>query len=177
MPQKKVLLHKSEIEDRLCELAEEVALDYAGKPLVVIAVLSGGIVIASDFMRCLWENGFEEIIFDTVKVSSYGENTVSSARPELVKDVQIDLAGEHVLVVEDIVDTGYTLDLLLRHLADKQPASLETLALLRKPDTVRRVEVPVKYIGFDVSDVWIEGYGIDTAERGRGNPNIVQVLA
>ena len=173
---KEILLEKDLIQDRLHELAGEVARDYAGESLVLVAVLSGGMVIAADFLRHLWEQGFENVQLDTVKISSYGQETTSSGEPVLVKDLQLDIAGKHLLIVEDVIDTGLTIHMLKAHLHSKHPASVETLSLLSKPKHIRKAEVSARYVGFHIDDVWIEGYGIDTAENGRGNPNIVQVI-
>jgi hypoxanthine phosphoribosyltransferase len=173
---KEILLDKDAIQNRLHELAGEVARDYEGESLLLVAVLSGGMVIAADFLRHLWEQGFENAQLDTVKISSYGQETSSSGEPILVKDLQIELTGRHVLIVEDVIDTGLTIQMLQAHLQNSGAASVETLSLLSKPKSVRQVDISARYIGFHIDDVWIEGYGIDTAENGRGNPNIVQVI-
>jgi hypoxanthine phosphoribosyltransferase len=133
-------------------------------------------LVAADLIRYLWQLGFEDTQLDTIKISSYGQATVTSGQPKLMRDIHLDIANQHVLVVEDLVDTGLTLNLLREHLHRKQPASLEILAFLSKPAVIREVDVPVRYIGFEIENVWVEGYGIDTAETGRGNPNIMQVI-
>lgn len=144
--------------------------------MVLIAVLNGALVVAADLLRCLWEAGLQDVQLETMKASSYGLATETSGQPLLLKDAQMDLAGRHVLIVEDILDTGLTMDLILQRLWAQNPASLETFALLVKSEEVRRVQVPIKYMGFEIQNEWVEGYGIDTSEMGRGNPNVLRVL-
>jgi hypoxanthine phosphoribosyltransferase len=176
MRQKKILLRDEQIQARMKALAQQIADDYAGKSITIIAVLSGGMLVAADLIRYLWQLDFEDTQLDTIKISSYGQAVVTSGQPKLVRDIHLDITGHHVLVVEDLVDTGLTLNLLMEHLRGKQPASVETLCFLSKPAEIREVAVSVKYLGFEIPNVWVEGYGIDTAETGRGNPNIMEVI-
>jgi len=176
MAKKEVILSQADIQERLLLLAQQVTQDYAGKSLLLVAVLNGAVIVVADFMRYLWQLGFENVQLDTIKISSYGMNTVSSGQPIITKDVQFDISGKHVLVVEDIVDTGLTLHMLYEHLLAKQAASVEILTLLSKPETIRAANPPIKYVGFEIENIWVEGYGIDTAEGGRSNPQVVQVV-
>lgn len=176
MTHKDILYTRYEIEDRIRELAKEIAHAYKGQELQLIAVVNGGVMVCADLLRELWALGFERVRFDTVKVSSYGHKTETSGKPQLIKDIRLDIADKPVLIVEDIVDTGLTLSSMREYLLEKGPASLEIMALLSKPDSVRLAEVDVKYVGFHIENVWVEGYGIDSREYGRGNPNIMQVV-
>jgi hypoxanthine phosphoribosyltransferase len=173
---KEILYTHREIEHRVSQLAKQIALDYRGKDLLLIGVLNGSIMLAADLLRELWNIGFHEIKFDTIKVSSYGTQLASSGDPQLAKDIRLEVRGQHLLIVEDIVDSGLTLNRMVAYLQEKDPASVEILALLSKPPSVRKQDVLVKYIGFEIENVWVEGYGIDSAETGRGNPNIMRVL-
>lgn len=174
---KEVLFSASEIAARVEGLADSIAADYAGRPLVLVAILNGGVVLAADILRSLWARQFTQVEFDTLKISSYGQQFSSSGTPQVDRDIQLDICGKHVLVIEDLIDTGLTLQKTLDHLQAKGPASLEILALLAKPPQVQQVQVPIRYLGFSIENVWVEGYGIDSAERGRGNPNIMRCIA
>ena len=162
-----VLLTEQQIQDKIAELAGEIARDYAGREVLLVGVLKGAVLFMSDFARALQLPTQMEFM----AVSSYGSATSSSGVVRILKDLDRDISGRHVLVVEDIVDSGLTLSWLLRNLESRQPASLEVMALLRKPDAVK-VEVPVKYIGFDIPNEFVIGYGLDYAERYRDLPYI-----
>lgn len=176
MAKKQILFTRYEIRDRIRALAKEVASDYEDKELTIIAVLNGGVMVAADLLRTLWELDFEDVLFDTIKVSSYGLQTSSSGEPYMVKDIRLDIKGRHVVIVEDIIDTGLTLQRMVSYMQEKEVASVEILALLAKPEGIRKAVINAKYVGFHIDNVWVEGYGIDSAERGRGNPNIMRVL-
>lgn len=176
MTRKDILFTRYEIENRVHALAKDLAVDYRGKTLTLIAVLNGGVMIAADLLRSLWDIGFDDVLFDSIKVSSYGQAFESSGEPVILKDIRLDITGQHVVIVEDIVDTGLTLQAMRQYMLAKNPASFEILSLLAKPESIRRVPVVVKYLGFEIDNVWVEGYGIDSAEKGRGNPNIMQVI-
>jgi hypoxanthine phosphoribosyltransferase len=156
------LLLPEQIHQRIRELASEIRSEYAGKHPVLVGVLKGAFVFLADLVR--------ELRFplqcDFVKLSSYGESTETSGQVRLELDTSIPLAGRHVLVVEDIVDTGLTTAWLLAHLRKKQPASLRVCALLDKPAR-RRVEVTIDFVGFRIPDQFVVGYGIDWAEAYR----------
>ena len=162
---------EEQIKKRVNQLAEQISKDYKGKELLLVGVLKGAVPFTADLMRGLYENGFDDMEVDFIDVSSYGKGTESSRQPRIVKDLEEDIEGRHVLIVEDIVDTGYSFDTLLRMLNARNPASLKTCALVSKPAR-REKQVPIDYLGFKVEDKWLEGYGMDTDEKGRGYPFI-----
>jgi hypoxanthine phosphoribosyltransferase len=167
-----VLIPASRIAERLDELALEVNRDYAGRPddLLLVGVLRGAIFTLSDLARRLTL----PCAIDFMACSSYGSGTTSSGVVRILKDLDTDIEGRDVLLVEDIVDTGLTLDYLIKNLRSRRPASVEVLALLTKPSR-REVDLPVRYVGFEVPDVFVVGYGLDYAERYRGIPHIVSL--
>jgi len=160
------------IAERVAELAQRIDADYRGQgELVLVGVLKGSFIFLADLVRHLTIPHRVEFI----AVSSYGDReSTESGAVRLLMDVRHDIAGCHVLVVEDIVDTGCTLAYLLRLLGARGPASLGACTLLRKPDR-REVDAPVSYLGFDIPDVWVVGYGLDFAERYRTLPDICAV--
>jgi hypoxanthine phosphoribosyltransferase len=162
-----VVVTADEIKDKIAELAKEIDADYAGREPLLVGVLKGAAMFMSDLARALERPSTMEFM----AVSSYGSSTTSSGVVRILKDLDRDIAGQHVLIVEDIIDTGLTLSWLLRNLASRQPASIEVVALLRKPDAVK-VEVPVRYVGFDIPNEFVVGYGLDYAEKYRDLPYI-----
>ena len=162
-----VTLGEAEIQEKIGELAAQVATDYAGTEVLLVGVLKGAVFFMSDFARALQLPTQMEFM----AVSSYGSATSSSGVVRILKDLDRDITGRHVLVLEDIIDSGLTLSWLLKNLGGRAPASLEVCALLRKPDAVK-VPVPVKYIGFDIPNEFVVGYGLDYAERYRDLPYI-----
>ena len=162
-----VLLSEEQIRDKIGELAARVAADYAGREILLVGVLKGAVLFMSDFARALQIPSQMEFM----AVSSYGSATSSSGIVRILKDLDRDITGKHVLVLEDIIDSGLTLSWLLKNLGGREPASLEVCTLLRKPDAVK-VEVPVRYIGFDIPNEFVVGYGLDYAERYRDLPYI-----
>ena len=162
-----VLLSEQQIQGKIGELAAQVAADYAGREILLVGVLKGAVMFMSDFARALQLPTQMEFM----AVSSYGSATSSSGVVRILKDLDRDITGKHVLVLEDIVDSGLTLSWLLKNLASRNPASLEVVSLLRKPEAVK-VDVPVKYIGFDIPNEFVVGYGLDYAERYRDLPYI-----
>jgi hypoxanthine phosphoribosyltransferase len=165
-----VLVTEQQIKDKIAELAEQIAADYPANgrgELLLVGVLKGAVMFMTDFARALPLPTQLEFM----AVSSYGSATSSSGVVRILKDLDRDIAGRDVLIVEDIVDSGLTLSWLLKNLASRNPASLEVVSLLRKPDAVK-VDVPVKYIGFDIPNEFVVGYGLDYAERYRDLPYI-----
>ena len=162
-----ILVSQKEIQERIQELAEEISTDYAGQDLLLVGVLKGAVMIMADLSRALPS----PVEMDWMAVSSYGSGTRSSGVVRILKDLDRDITGRHVLVVEDIVDSGLTLSWLLRNLKSRGPASVEVCALLRKPEAVT-VSVNVKYVGFDIPNEFVVGYGLDYAERYRNLPFI-----
>jgi hypoxanthine phosphoribosyltransferase len=162
-----VLITGEQVEAKVCELGERITQDYAGERLLLVGVLRGAIVVMGDLMRCI--NLPCEI--DFMDISSYGSGSSSSGVVRILKDLEEDITGRHVLIVEDIIDTGLTLSYLRRSLLAREPASLEICALLTKPSR-RRVELGVKYLGFEVPDEFVVGYGLDYAGAYRHLPDI-----
>jgi hypoxanthine phosphoribosyltransferase len=162
-----IVVSADEIKDKIAELAKEVDADYARREPLLVGVLKGAAMFMSDLARALERPSTMEFM----AVSSYGSSTTSSGVVRILKDLDRDIAGQHVLIVEDIIDSGLTLSWLLKNLASRQPASIEVVTLLRKPDAVK-VHVPVKYVGFDIPNEFVVGYGLDYAERYRDLPYI-----
>lgn len=167
----KVLLTQDQIRDRLDELAAQIWSDYQGKELVLVGVLKGAVMTMADLMRAMPGT----VPMDWMAVSSYGSGTKSSGVVRILKDLDTDVTDKHVLIVEDIVDSGLTLSWIQANLASRRAASVEICALLRKPDAAK-VAVPVKYVGFDIPNEFVVGYGLDYAERYR-NLRCVGTLA
>ncbi|MFT4156710.1 MAG: hypoxanthine phosphoribosyltransferase [Microbacterium sp.] len=166
-----ILVTEEEICAKLDELALQVAADYEGKELILVGVLKGAVMVMADFARALPVHA----PMDWMAVSSYGASTKSSGVVQILKDLDSDLTGKHVLIVEDVVDSGLTLSWLLENFGSRGAASIEVLALLRKPDAAK-VEIDCKYVGFDIPNDFVVGYGLDFAERYR-NLRDVAVLA
>jgi hypoxanthine phosphoribosyltransferase len=162
-----VLISEDQIRDKIAAMAKEISADYAGREIRMVGVLKGAFMVMSDLARALEV----PLSIDFMSVASYGSGTSTSGVVRILKDLDRDVAGEHVLVVEDVIDSGLTLNWLLRNLRSRQPASIEVAALLRKP-AAAMVEVPVKYVGFDLDNVFVVGYGLDYAERYRNLPFI-----
>jgi hypoxanthine phosphoribosyltransferase len=161
----KVLISKDEIDGKLAELAAQIDRDYAGKDLLIIGVLKGAVMVMADLARTL----HSDVTMDWMAVSSYGMGTKSSGVVRILKDLDPDINGRDVLIVEDIIDSGLTLSWLLSNLQSRGPASLEVCTLLRKPDAAK-VSIDVKYVGFDIPNEFVVGYGLDYAEKYRNLP-------
>ncbi len=162
-----VLISSEEIESKVSEIGARVSEDYRGERPLLVGILRGAVVVMSDLMR----NIDLPCEIDFMDISSYGTGTSSSGVVRILKDLEEDITGRHVLIVEDIIDTGLTLSYLLRSLLARKPASLEICALLSKPSR-RRVELDVKYLGFEVPDEFVVGYGLDYAGAYRNLPDI-----
>ena len=162
-----VLITEARLQARVSELAERISADYAGKDLLLVGVLKGAIFFMADLVRRL----SVPCEIDFMAVSSYGASTHSSGVVRILKDLDVAIAGRHVVVVEDIVDSGLTLSYLMKNLASREPASLEICALLTKPGH-RRLRLATRYVGFDLPDVFVIGYGLDHGERYRNLPFI-----
>jgi hypoxanthine phosphoribosyltransferase len=161
----KVLLDEDAIAARITELAGQVDADYSGHDLLLVGVLKGAAMVMADLGRAL----HVPAKMDWMAVSSYGSGTKSSGVVRILKDLDVDITGRHVLVVEDIIDSGLTLSWLVSNLRSREPASVEVFALLRKPDAAQ-VDVDVRYVGFDIPNEFVVGYGLDYAERYRTLP-------
>ncbi|GAB3401462.1 hypoxanthine phosphoribosyltransferase [Schumannella luteola] len=166
-----ILVTEEEIHAKLAELSRQIEADYADREILLVGVLRGAVMVMADLARELRAH----VEMDWMAVSSYGSGTKSSGVVRILKDLDSDLTGRHVLIVEDIIDSGLTLSWLLENLRSRGAASVEICALLRKPDAAK-VEVPVKYIGFDIPNDFVVGYGLDYAEKYR-NLRAVAVLA
>lgn len=171
-----VLVTEEQIITRLDELARQVEADYEGKDVLLVGVLKGAVMVMADFSRALNRH----IEMDWMAVSSYGSGTKASGVVRILKDLDSDVTGRHVLIVEDIIDSGLTLSWLVTNLTSRGAASVTVLTLLRKPDAAR-VEVDVKYVGFDLPNDFVVGYGLDFAEKYRNlrlvgslNPDVYQ---
>lgn len=155
------LITEQQIKEKMDELAKQIVADYHGEGIYLIGILTGGFMATSDLARALWRAGNHDVEIDFVKTSSYTDDCdASRCPPKIVLDLQKSVAGKNVLIVEDIADTGHTLELLQNYLKAESPKSLKTFALLNKPSR-REVDIPLDYIGFEV-DGWIEGYGLDS---------------
>jgi hypoxanthine phosphoribosyltransferase len=161
----KVLLSEEQIQGRLVELAGEIDTDYEGRDPLLVGVLKGAVMVMADLARAL----HSPVEMDWMAVSSYGSGTKSSGVVRILKDLDKDITGRHVLIVEDIIDSGLTLSWLMSNLGSRGPASVEVCTLLRKPDAAQ-VDVPVRYVGFDIPNEFVIGYGLDYAERYRNLP-------
>lgn len=162
-----VLISKEEVDKKIHELGEQISKDYAGKELHLICILKGGVFITCELAKSI----SLPLSLDFMSVSSYGDDTVSSGRVKIVKDLDDPIEGKDVLIVEDIIDSGNTLQYLLDLLGTRKPNSIKICTLLDKPD--RRVtEVNVDYIGFQIPDKFVVGYGLDYAQKYRNIPYI-----
>jgi hypoxanthine phosphoribosyltransferase len=166
-----ILIDEETLRDRVAELGAEISVDYAGRDLMLIGVLKGAVFFMADLMRTI--DVHCEV--DFMAISSYGASTDSSGVVRILKDLDANIEGRNVLVVEDIIDSGLTLSYLMRNLRARNPATLEVCALLTKPDR-REIQVPVRYIGFEIANRFVVGYGLDFAERYR-NLRYVGVLS
>jgi hypoxanthine phosphoribosyltransferase len=162
-----VLIDRDALSDRIAELGAEISADYQGRDLLLIGVLKGAVFFMADLMRRLTI----PCEVDFMAISSYGASTDSSGVVRILKDLDINIEGRDVLVVEDIIDSGLTLSYLMRNLESREPATLEVCALLTKPDR-REIEVPVRYVGFEIPNRFVIGYGLDFGERYRNLPYV-----
>ena len=162
---KHVLYTKEQIQQRITELAAQIDKDYEGREILIVGVLKGAVMVMADLARALHSH----ISMDWMAVSSYGSGTQSSGVVRILKDLDTDLMGKDVLIVEDIIDSGLTLNYLLKNLRSRRPATLEVCAMLYKPEQLK-ADIEVKYTGFDIPSVFVVGYGLDYAERYRSLP-------
>jgi hypoxanthine phosphoribosyltransferase len=167
-----ILVQKDELEHRVRQLGDEISRDYAGRDLVLVGVLKGAVFFLSDLMRRI----AIPCEVDFMAVASYGSETDSSGVVRILKDLDTPIKGRNVLIVEDIVDSGLTLQYLLRSLGAREPASLEVCALLVKPER-RKVDLPTKYVGFEIPNRFAIGYGLDHGERYRNLPYVAALAS
>ena len=162
---KEVLITAEQLRARVVELAAQIDADYAGRDLLLVGVLKGAVMVMADLGRAM----HLPVQMDWMAISSYGSGTKSSGVVRILKDLDTDITGRHVLIVEDIVDSGLTLSWLVGNLRSREPASLAICAMLRKPGSAQ-MHVDVTYTGFDIADEFVVGYGLDYAERYRNLP-------
>lgn len=167
----KVLIDAGELSRRIAELGEQISRDYQGRNLLMIGVLKGAVMVMADLARAMPMS----VEMDFMAVAAYGYGSAHSGVVRIMKDLDRDIAGRDVLLVEDILDSGLTLSWLMRNLRSRGPASLEVCALVRKPEALE-VTVDLKYVGFDVPNEFVVGYGLDYAERYR-NLRVIGTLA
>jgi hypoxanthine phosphoribosyltransferase len=160
-----VLVSAEEVQLRVAELGEQISRDYAGRSLLLIGVLKGAVFFLSDLMRFI----DVPVEVDFMAVASYGSATDSSGVVRILKDLDASIEGRDVLIVEDIVDSGLTLQYLMRNLGSRNPSTLEVCALLTKPER-RKVDLPTRYVGFEIPNRFVVGYGLDYDERHRNLP-------
>jgi hypoxanthine phosphoribosyltransferase len=161
------LVSSEDLQRRVAELGGEISADYEGRDLFMVGVLKGAVLFLADLMRHV----SVPCEIDFMAVSSYGSQTDSSGVVRILKDLDAPIEGRHVLIVEDIIDSGLTLQYLMRNLKARNPASIEVCALLTKPER-RTVDLPTRYIGFEIPDKFAIGYGLDYAERYRNLPYV-----
>ncbi len=157
-----VLYTEDDIRQRLAEMAAQIEEDYAGRDILLVGVLKGAIMVMADLSRAFSRH----VEIDWMAVSSYGSGTKSSGVVRILKDLDTDISDRHVLIVEDIIDTGLTLSWLVSNLSSRKPASVEIATLLRKPDALQ-MSVDVKYVGWDIPNEFVVGYGLDYSEKYR----------
>jgi hypoxanthine phosphoribosyltransferase len=165
-----VIITEEQIKEKIADLAKQVSADLADTDggILLVCVLKGAVMFMADFARALGSHG-PSTELEFMAVSSYGQGTTSSGVVRILKDLDRDITGRNVLIVEDIVDSGLTLSWLMKYLKSRSPASVEVVALFRKPDAVK-VQVPVRYVGFDIPNEFVVGYGLDFGERYRELP-------
>jgi hypoxanthine phosphoribosyltransferase len=162
-----VVVSEAEIAAKVAELAAAIDADYAGREVLLVGVLKGAAIVMADLARAMTA----PMSMEFMAVASYGSATKSSGVVRIVKDIDRDISGRDVVVVEDVIDSGLTLSWLLRNLRSRRPASLQVCALLRKREALK-VQTAVRYLGFDIPDIFVVGYGLDYAERFRNLPYV-----
>lgn len=170
LPPLKIMIPENVIDNRIKELAEQITKDYRGKDPLVVCILKGAMFFTVDLMKEMDNLGLDTEL-DTMEISSYNKETESSRNPKIVKDLSMDISGRNVLIIEDIIDTGWSLNTLHNMLSTRGPESIKICTLVSKSER-REVDVPVDYIGFEIENKWVEGKGMDTKQKGRGHPFI-----
>jgi hypoxanthine phosphoribosyltransferase len=157
-----ILFTEEQIQDKLAELAKQIEADYEGKEILTVGILRGAVMVMADLARAFHRH----VEMDWMAVSSYGSGTKSSGVVRILKDLDTDITGRHVVIVDEIIDTGLTLSWLTSNLSSRAPASVEICTLLRKPDALQ-MPVEVRYVGWDIPNEFVVGYGLDYNERYR----------
>lgn len=163
----RIIINEEEIQGRVRELGAQISQDYRDQPVTLICILKGGLMFLCDLAKHITS----PVTYDFMSVSSYGDATQSSGVVRITKDLEESIEGKHVIIVEDIIDTGLTLSYLLNNLFSRNPASLKICTLLNKPSN-RRVEIPVDYVGFEVPNEFLVGYGLDFKQFYRNIPYV-----
>jgi len=163
----KILYSREELEIKIKDMGEKISIDYKGKDLVLIGVLKGSVMFMAELMKSI----SIPCSMDFMAVSSYGNSTTTSGVVRILKDLDDEIEGKHVLIIEDIIDSGTTLKYLMEYLRGRKPSSVEIACLLNKPER-RRVELNARYIGFNVPDYFLVGFGLDFAQKYRNLPYI-----
>lgn len=164
---KKILVSEEEIKEKVKELGKEITKDYQGKNLLLVGVLKGAVIFLSDLARAI----DMPVKLDFMVVSSYGDSTLPTGEVRIIKDLDFSVENMDILIIEDIIDTGYTLSYLTDNLRKRGANSVKVCSLLSKPDR-RMVDVPIDYLGFNIPDEFVVGYGLDYAEKGRNFPYV-----
>ncbi|MBI4080389.1 MAG: hypoxanthine phosphoribosyltransferase [Candidatus Levybacteria bacterium] len=171
-----ILYTQAQIKQRVTELAKQISNEYKGKNPIFIGILKGSFIFFADLIRELYKQGLTDVEVDFMTISSYGKSTTYSGASTVVSDITKDIKGRDVLVVEDIIDTGHTLVFVKKYLAEKKPKSLKMLTFLDKIEK-REIKMDVDYVGFTLKGKpWVEGYGLDGGEYGRGRPDIAEKI-
>jgi hypoxanthine phosphoribosyltransferase len=165
-----IIISEPDLQKRVAELAAQISEDYAGRELVLVGILKGGFIFLADLCRQITV----PVVFDFMTVSSYGSGTKSCGVVRIQKDLDVDISGKHVIIVEDIIDSGLTLNYLHKSLRARGPASLEICSLLKKPE-MDKVSLETKYLGFSIPNDFVVGYGLDYAQRHRNLPYIARI--
>lgn len=167
-----ILFSKEQIHHRVGKIAQQIASDFQNKQPIIIGVLNGSYIFMSDLTKAIWEVGLTDFQVDFVGISSYGNTKESNRQPKLTKDLKINIKDRNIIIVEDIIDSGLTVDFLIKELKKRNPRSIHTVAFLSKP-AKHEIKIQIDYLGFEIKNMWVEGYGLDSAEFGRANPNII----
>lgn len=167
-----IIISHAKIQTRLAELAVQISQKYKGQRLLVVGILKGAYKLTADLTSELHKQGLTDLEISFVTLKSYPDGTRAKYEPKIIQDMDINPEGRHVLLVDDVLDTGRSLEVIHKLIDSKKAKSIESLALVDKPEK-RQVAYTASYIGFTLPDVWLQGYGMDTGEVGRADPNII----
>jgi hypoxanthine phosphoribosyltransferase len=167
-----VIISQTQIKERLEDLAFQISQKYKGKNLLVVGILKGAFKLTADLTSKLHEQGLTDLEISFVTLKSYPDGTRAKYEPNIVQDMDINPEGRHVLLVDDVLDTGRSLQVMHKLIESKKAKTVESFALVDKPER-RQVDYKTDYVGFTIPDIWLQGYGMDTAEAGRADPDII----
>ena len=167
-----IIISETEIKKRLVELAFQISKKYKGEKLLVVGILKGAFKLIADLTSELHKQGLTDIEISFITLKSYPDGTKAKYEPKIIQDMDINPEGRHVLLVDDVLDTGRSLQVIHKLIQSKGAKSISSLALVDKPDK-RQVDYKTDYVGFTIPEVWLQGYGMDTGEVGRADPNII----